>query len=249
MNGERRGIGQLVIEILRRIAGPSFSAVESVFITLACVGAGVGFALYSELAGWGWSAIQQIAAGFLVFDLVGGAIAYNSAPSKLDRFDRSGLMDYLPHQLLHVHPIIAAFFYTQWLSWVFGGFLLAFVLFVVFFEPRPMFGRAMVNAITALMLALALGLIVASFLVEGGSGLYGGAVYLALLLFSIIVFLVPVRAQSMVAASMVILMCLLNGTVIVAPLGFNWLIPVFFVKLVLGFMARVRVDLPESAPA
>ena len=78
MNGERKGVVGFVIEILRRIAGASFSTAESIFISLACIGAGVGFAFYAELAGWRWSALQQIAAGFLVFDLVGGAIAYNS---------------------------------------------------------------------------------------------------------------------------------------------------------------------------
>lgn len=249
MNDTRRGFGHLVIEILRRIAGPSFTTAESVFITLACIAAGVGFAFYSELAGWEWSAVQQIAAGFLVFDLVGGALAYNSVPSKLDRFDRSSLMDYLPHQLLHIHPIIAAFFYTQWLPWVFGGFLVLFILFVLFFEPKPLFGRGVVNVLTVLMLASALALVVASFLVEGGSGLYGGTVYLSLLLFSISVFLFPVRAQSMVSASIVVLMCLLNGAVIYAPLGFTWLIPVYFVKLILGYMARIRIASPVPAAA
>jgi hypothetical protein len=249
MDGTGRRLGQFVIEILRRIAGPSFSTAESFFITLACIGAGLGIALYSELAGWRWSLTQQIAAGFLVFDLVGGAIAYNSVPSKMDRFERSSLMDYLPHQSLHIHPIIAAFFYTQWLSWVFGGFLIAFVLFVVFFEPRPVFGRSAVNAVTASLIVLALALIAASFAVEGGWGLYGATVYLTLLLSSLVVFLSPVRAQSMVAAAVVILVCLMNETVLAAPPGFIWLVPVFFVKLVLGFMARVRIAPPLPAAA
>jgi hypothetical protein len=249
MNGTREGVGGFVIEILRRIAGPSFSTAESVFISAACIAAGVGFAVYSEFADWGWSAIQQVAAGFLVFDLVGGAIAYNAVPSKLDRFDRSSFMDYLPHQLLHIHPIVAAFFYTQWLPWVFAGFLVAFVLFVAFFEPKPVLRGAALKAITALMLAVALALIAASLVVESGRGLYGGAVYLSLILGSIAVFVSPVRAQAMVAASIVILMCLLNGTVITPPSGFSWLVPVFFVKLVLGYMARTRLAEPVPAPA
>lgn len=249
MSGERKKAVGFVIEILRRIAGASFSTAESIFISLACIGAGVAFAFYSELAGWGWSLTQQFAAGFLVFDLFGGAIAYNSDPSKVDRFDRSDFMDYLPHQALHIHPIIAAFFYTAWLPWVFGGFLVVFVLFVVFFEPEPAIGRGAVKILTALLLAFALALIVASFVVEGGSGLYGATVYLAMLLFSIVVFRLPVRAQSMVAASIVILMCLLNGAMISVPPGFNWLVPVFFVKLILGYMARTRITLVVPAPA
>jgi hypothetical protein len=249
MNDAKRGPGHLIIDILRRIAGPSFTTAESAFITLACIGAGVGFALYSELAGWGWSAVQQIAAGFLVFDLVGGALAYNSVPSKLDRFDRSSFVDCLPHQLLHIHPIIAALFYTQWLPWVFGGFLVVFVLFVLFFEPKPAFGRGVVKGLSALMLVSALALIIASFVVEGGSGLYAGTVYLSLLLFSIVVTLFPVRAQSMVAASVVVLMCLLNGAVIDAPPGFTWLIPTYFLKLILGYMTRIRLASPEPTTA
>jgi hypothetical protein len=117
----------------------------------------------------GWSLAQQFAAGFLVFDLFGGAMAYNSGPSKVDRFKRSGLC--------------------------------------------------------------------------------GATVYLALLLFSIVVFRSSLRAQSMVAASIVVLMCLLNGTVISVPPGFNWLVPVFFVKLILGYMARTRIALAAPASA
>jgi hypothetical protein len=249
MNGARRRFGQFVIEIVRSMAGPSFSAAESVFIVLACIGAGVAFACYSELAGWRWSLVQQIVAGFLVFDLVGGAIAYNSAPSKMDRFDRSNFMDYLPHQSVHIHPIIAAFFYTQWLPWVFGYYLVLFVLFIVFFEPKPAVGQTAVNAITVLVLALSLALIVALFVVEEAWGLYGGTTYLSLLLFSIVVFLVPVRSQSMVAASLVVLMCLLNGTVIAAPPGFTWLIPVFFLKLTLGYVARSSIASAVSPSA
>jgi hypothetical protein len=49
-----------------------------------------------------------------------------------------------------VHPIIAAFFYTAWLPWVFGGFLVAFVLFVLLFEPEPAFGRGAVRVLSAL---------------------------------------------------------------------------------------------------
>ena len=241
MNGARRRFGQFVIGIVRSMAGPSFSAAESAFIVLACIGAGVAFAFYSELAGWHWSLTQQVVAAFLVFDLVGGAIAYNSAPSKMDRFDRSDFMDYLPHQSVHIHPIIAAFFYTQWLPWVFGCYLVLFVLFIVFFEPKPVFRQAAVNAITVLVFALSLALIVATFVVEGGWGLYGGTTYLSMLIFSIVVFLLPLRTQSMVAASLVVLMCLLNGTVIAAPPGFTWLVPVFFLKLTLGYMARARM--------
>jgi hypothetical protein len=249
MSDTREGVGGFVIEILRRIAGPSFSAAESVFISAACIAAGVGFAIYSDLAGWGWSAIQQVAAGFLVFDLVGGAIAYNAVPSKLDRFDRSRLMDCLPHQALHIHPIIAAFFYTHWLPWVFGGFLVAFVLFVAFFEPKPTLEGSALKTVTALMLVVAVALIVASAVVEGGWGAYGAAVYLPLIPFSIAVFLSPLRAQAMVAASIVVLMCLLNGAVIVPPPGFHWLVPIFFVKLVLGYMARTRVTGPVPTAA
>jgi hypothetical protein len=249
MSGERKGVVGFVIGILRRIAGPSFSTAESIFISVACIGAGVAFAFYSELAGWGWSLTQQFAAGFLVFDLFGGAIAYNSNPSKVDRFGRSDFMDYLPHQTLHIHPIVAAFFYTAWLPWVFGGFLVLFVLFIVFFEPEPAFGRGTVKVLTALLLVFALALIADSFVVEGGAGLYGATVYLAMLLFSIVVFHLPVRAQSMVAASIVILMCLLNGAVLSVPQGFDWLVPVFFVKLILGFMARTRITLATPASA
>ena len=249
MNGARRRFGQFVIEIVRSMAGPSFSAAESAFIVLACIGAGVAFACYSEITGWRWSLTQQIVAGFLVFDLVGGAIAYNSTPSKMDRFDRPNFMDYLPHQSVHIHPIIAAFFYTQWLPWVFGYYLILFVLFIVFFEPKPVVGQTAVNAITVLVFALSLALIAASFVVEEGWGLYGGTIYLSFLLFSIVVFLVPVRSQSMVAVSLVILMCLLNGTVIAAPPGFTWLIPVFFLKLTLGYMARARVASAVSLSA
>ena len=53
----------------------------------------------------------------------------------------------------------------------------------------------------------------------------------------------------MVAVSLVILMCLLNGTVIAAPPGFTWLIPVFFLKLTLGYMARARVASAVSLSA
>ena len=52
-----------------------------------------------------------------------------------------------------------------------------------------------------------------------------------------------------VAVSLVILMCLLNGTVIAAPPGFTWLIPVFFLKLTLGYMARARVASAVSLSA
>jgi hypothetical protein len=234
------------------LCGPGWSTGEVRFGMAACTVLGVGIALYAWMADWGWSPLQIGVVGLLAWDLAGGAIGYNSTHMKRHRFPEERILPPLHHNLQHIHPLIVALFQTQWLLWVFLYWLATFFLYAELLEPGAEGKRKLgpTGEVGVVVVELMVGAVLtaAAFIAEGATpalGAYGATVYFGIALLTVVVHFTPVRMQRTVAALCVILMCFASGTLLSIPAGFAWLIPVYGIKLLLGYTAREPLR-PES---
>jgi hypothetical protein len=141
--------------------------------------------------------------------------------------------------MVHIHPLMVAFFYVDWmLPWLFGYWLVVFILYSELMEPKPKVNQRGEIAIIVYQAMVGIGLIVSAFLIEGALAVYGLVTFVSLIVLTLVVFSTPVKQQRFVAAIAVVVMCCINGTVLEAPKGFIWLVPVLFIKLILGFTAK-----------
>ena len=228
------------------VAGPGWRAWEMwINMTLALV-LGVGVALYAVLAGYGWTVFQLIVAGIVTWDITGGAIAYNTAYSKYARRDVDGLMELLPHNLIHIHPMIIGFFHSDLLPWVFALWLVQFVFFVSFMEPAPRFSEKTVKVITVVLILVNIVVTAAAFFIPDASGGYAALVYLGMLAGTMLVQASPLRLKRFTAAIVLVTICVLAGMILTAPVGFAWFAPVFLLKLLLGFSANEKISVERA---
>lgn len=80
--------------------------------------------------------------------------------------------------------------------------------------------------------------LVVAALFGAGHWLYGVLWYALLLLAVVVIWRVPLYLQRPAAVLAVLLAFLLNGYGVVAVLGFEWLAPLLFIKIVLGHVVR-----------
>jgi hypothetical protein len=227
------------------LCGPGWSKGEVWFSMAACTALGMWYAMNAWVSGYNWTLLQYIVAGLLAWDLVGGAIGYNSTYMKRHRYGDESLLAPIHHNLQHIHPLIVALFHTAWLPWVSAYWLVTFFLYGEFLEPRED-GKRKLGAkgelgVVVFELLVAVTLAVTAFTVPGARpamGFYAVVVYFNLLPLTFIVHHSPVNMQRPVAVLCVIVMCFLSGTFLSIPLGFAWLIPVYYIKLIMGYTAK-----------
>jgi len=228
------------------VAGPGWRAWEMWINMILALALGVGVALWAVLAGYGWTAFQLIAAGLVTWDITGGAIAYNTAYSKHARRDVHRLIELLPHNLIHIHPVIIGYFHSDLLPWVFALWAVQFLFFVSLMEPAPRFSEKGVKVITTILLIVNVSVTAAAFFIPGASGGYAALVYLGMLAGTLLIQASPFRLNRFSAAIVFTIICGLSGTIIAAPVGFAWFAPVFLLKLILGFSAIEEISVEKT---
>jgi len=228
------------------VAGPGWRAWEAWTNMILALVLGGGIALFAVLAGLDWTLFQLIAAGLVTWDITGGAIAYNTSYSKHSRRNVGRLIELLPHNLIHIHPVVIGFFYSDLLPWVFALWAVQFLFFVSLMEPAPRFSEKGVKVITTILLIVNVSVTAAAFFIPGASGGYAALVYLGMLAGTLLIQASPFRLNRFSAAIVFTIICGLSGTIIAAPVGFAWFAPVFLLKLILGFSAIEEISVEKT---
>jgi len=228
------------------VAGPGWREWEMWVNMILALLLGVGVALWAVLAGYNWTALQLIAAGLVTWDITGGAIAYNTAYSKHDRRGAGSLIELLPHNLIHIHPLVIGFFSSDLLPWVFALWAVEFFFFVSFMEPAPRFSEKTVKVITAVLILVNVSVMAAAFFIPGASGGYAALVYLGMLAGTLLIYASPFRLTRFTAAIVLVVICMLAGMILPVPQGFAWFAPVYLLKLLLGFSAIEEISVERA---
>lgn len=205
-----------------------------------------GLLLYAHASGLHWSLLQQAAAALIAWDLSGGAIGYNHPAMKRRRLEERNSLAPFHHNLQHIHPLILIFFTVPHrLLWLTIYWLVTFFLYVEFLEADPATGARRIGRYGQMVVigaecAVAALLVAQSFHaagVPGAARIYGIAVYGAMLASTGIVIATPLRLQR-TGAMIALIAMLFAALALPAPEGFGWLIPVYFLKLLVGFTAK-----------
>lgn len=209
----------------------------------------LGLLGYAGMTGIVWSWIQMLAAGLIAWDLMGGVIGYNHHAIKRRSIKETSKLPPLHHNLQHIHPLILMFFQNEyWLLGVTVYWFISFFLYVEFLEINPATGQRRIGKNGQIMVigfecAVALFLITSSFFVPHVSRafqVYGMSVYGALGVFTVILMYTSLPFQRTTAIIEVVgMVCI--GMMLSPPEGFQWVIPVYFLKLLVGFTAKEAV--------
>ncbi len=208
-----------------------------------------GLLVYANVMRFDWSWIQMLAAGFIAWDLTGGIIGYNHQAIKRRNFHDTSILPPLHHNFQHIHPLMLMFFKNgPWLLGVTLYWFITFFLYVEFLEIIPATGRRRLGKAGQIVVigfecAVALFLIISSFLVADVPTpfqIYGISVYGALCILTLILIHTSPPFQRTTAIIEVTGMIFI-GMALAPPAGFQWLIPVYFLKLLLGFTAKEAV--------
>ena len=201
---------------------------------------------YSQFAGLEWSWIQKLAAGLIAWDLGGGVLGYNHRAIKLRQAKEKNNLHYFHHNLQHIHPLMLIFFNNQLILFILTVYwFLTFMLYVEFLEISVQTGQRKIGrsgeiAAVILEVVVALFLIVASYYAKGINSdyrIYGILLYGSLAVMTCVLIKIPVAFQRTASIMMVVIMVVL-GMYTFVPQGFEWLIPVYYLKLLTGFTAK-----------
>jgi hypothetical protein len=210
----------------------------------------LGVLLAAALKGLDWSWLQMVAAGLLAWDLFGGAIGYNHPAMKRRRWRETSRIAVWHHNLQHIHPLLLIFFdQSMWLLGLTLYWFITFFLYVEFLEIVPASGERRLDEtaqkwVIGFEIAAALALVGLSFVVDGIPAdfrLYGMIVYGGLILATFIVQRTPLVFQRTMATIALATMITL-GLFLAPPPGFQWLLPIYFLKLLVGFTAKEHVE-------
>lgn len=209
----------------------------------------LGVLLAAYVNGWGWSWVQIAAAALLAWDLFGGMIGYNHPAMKRRRLQEASDVPVWHNNLQHIHPLILIFFNNPaWLLGVTFYWFATFFLYVEFLEIVPATGRRRLSTtaqkwVIGFEIAVALALIGVSFVVAhvpADFRLYGMVVYGGLVLATFILIRTPLVFQRTTAAIALVSMIVI-GLYLSPPAGFQWLLPVYYLKLLVGFTAKENI--------
>jgi hypothetical protein len=217
----------------------------SVLLALGVVGA-------AYLQGLGWSWVQATVAGLVAWDLFGGAIGYSHLAMKRRSSREAGSLPVWHHNLQHIHPLILIFFADSlWLGAVAGYWFATFLLYVIFLEVQPATGRRRLGEtgqrrVVGVEIAVALALVAASWSVSSvtpEARAYGIVVYAGMVAATAVLLRTPLafqRTTAIIALAVVLVVVL----VVAAPPGFAWLVPIYLIKLLVGYTAREPTSNP-----
>jgi hypothetical protein len=202
--------------------------------------------LYSVFADLKWSWIQMAVVGLIAWDLGGGVLGYNHKAIKQRQLKEKNNVHYYHHNLQHIHPLILVFFNNKLILPILAIYWFAtFMIYVEILEISPRTGERKISktgevVVVGYEVLIAVFLIILSFIVpdvDSRIKLFGILIYGALPILTFILLKVPVAFQRTASIMMVSTM-LIAGMYIGAPKGFEWLIPIYYLKLLTGFTAK-----------
>ena len=201
---------------------------------------------YSFVTNLNWSGIQLLTAAWIAWDLGGGVIGYNHKAIKRRTEKEESNLHFYHHNLLHIHPLLLIFFHNPiillglTLLHVIGFFAYVELLEVIPETGKRKMGKKGELRVIIAEAAIALTLIILSFLLKSiphDFQVFGIANYCFLILFTPILMNIPVAFQR-AGSIMLALFMILLGMFIHVPNGFEWFIPVYFLKLLTGYTAK-----------
>ncbi len=201
---------------------------------------------YSLVANLNWSGIQLLAAAWIAWDLGGGVIGYNHKAIKRRTEKEESNLHFYHHNLLHIHPLLLIFFHNPIM--LLGLTLLhviSFFTYVELLEVIPETGKRKMDKkgelrVIIVVAAIALTLIILSFFLKSiphDFQVFGIANYCFLILFTLILINTPIAFQRTGSIMLVVIMIIVSMFITV-PNGFEWFIPVYFLKLLAGYTAK-----------
>ncbi|MEO1065345.1 MAG: hypothetical protein AAFZ07_28345 [Actinomycetota bacterium] len=210
--------------------------------------------VYAAASDLHWSWIQMVAASWIVWDLVGGAIGYSHAAIKRRRAGETSIWPPLHHNLVHTHPLVLVYFESD--PWLFGLTVYSMITFFGYVEllevipatGRRRIGEAGQRAVVGIEIMVAAALMAVSFFVPAVTTdhrTWGITVYVGLGLLTLAVVATPLPFQRATATIGLVAMVFI-GMHLDPPDGFQWLIPVYFLKLLIGFTAREDTQAPPT---
>lgn len=209
-------------------------------------------AAYANGLSWSWA--QYVVAAFLAWDLLLGVIGYSHPAIKRRRDRESSNLPVWHHNLQHIHPLILIYFDQPSLLLAIGAYwFVTFLLYVEFLEVVPATGRRRLGVtaqkwVVGLEAAVSLGLVSMSFVVADVTAsfqAFGVTVYGGLIVATAVLTRAPVDFQRTIAVVAVVTMTVV-GLFLSPPAGFEWLVPVYFLKLLAGFTAREPLQGTDS---
>ncbi|MBN2436507.1 MAG: hypothetical protein JXK07_14700 [Spirochaetes bacterium] len=199
------------------------------------------YSLYSEL---NWSVVQILIAYGLAFDIMSGCLVYNSSQHKEIKYKENHLSGYVKHALLHMQPLVVAAFLTEELLIYIGLYwLIMYIVFVSLFEPVSRVTKKIENTIIGIFITVNFVFMGLCFMLIKDTSLllYGVLFYIILAPLSAVQFYLPLKSQRLFGTTIAVFACILNMMILKAPNGFQWFIPVLFVKLFIGYNSREKI--------
>ncbi len=208
----------------------------------------LGVLLAAWVTGLGWTWQQMVVAGIMAWDMGGGVVGYNHHAMKRRRRQETSHTPVWHHNLFHFHPLILIFFNSP--DWALGltiPWLISLFFYVEFLEVNPIMGKRRLHETTqkwviAIEVAIGLALIGVSFMVPNVPAdfrLFGIFLYAGLALATFIILHTPLDFQRTTAIIILVIM-LITTQFLPAPAGFEWLLPVYLLKLLVGFTAKEK---------
>lgn len=210
---------------------------------------GLAVAIYSKTVGAEWSFLQMLVIGFLAWDLCGGVVAYNHPALMKRQLLEKGNIHYYHHNLQHIHPLILVFFHNSLVLTIIATYwAITFLIYVDLLEISPKTGKRRIEGkgeiiVVGIEIVIAIFLIALSFIlpnVDNHLRLFGVLIYGVLPILTFILLRIPATFQRTGSIMMVAAMVIV-GMYIGVPNGFEWLIPIYYLKLLTGFTAKENV--------
>ena len=232
-----------------QITGEGWTEKQVTFGYLFSLLFGIAVAMYPKFTGVEWSSLQMIVVGLLAWDLSGGVVGYNHPAIKKRQLMEKGNLHYYHHNLQHIHPLILIFLNnTPVLTVITIYWAITFVIYVELLEISPQTGKRKIEGkgegiVVGIEVIVAILLIALSFLlpdVNNHVRVFGVLTYSAIPILTFLLLKIPVTFQRTGAIMMVAAMVVV-GMYIGVPNGFEWLIPIYFLKLLSGFTAKENV--------
>ncbi len=224
--------------------GWSPTQIAFAYATSVVLTATVLTAAYANGLDWSWA--QYIVAALLAWDLLLGVIGYSHSAIKRRRDQESSDLPIWHHNLQHIHPLILIYFdQPGLLLGVAAYWFVTFLLYVEFLEVIPATGQRRLSVpaqrwVIGIEVAVSLGLIGLSFVaanVTESFQIYGVAVYGGLVIATAVLIRTPAIFQRTIAVVALVTMTIAS-LFLSPPAGFEWLVPVYFLKLLVGFTAK-----------
>lgn len=202
--------------------------------------------VYAMISGLNLSILQILIAYGLAFDIMSGCLVYNTFRHKEIRYNEKQLSGSVKHALLHMQPLVVASFFTQALLLYIGLYwLIMYIVFVSLFEPVSRVKKKIEDIIIGIFIII--NVVFFGFCIvlikDIPLLLYGTIFYIILAPLTAFQFYLPIKSQRLFGTAVVVFACILNMMILKAPNGFQWFIPVLFVKIFIGYNAREKIIL------